>query len=66
MTPADRPDGLGPIAAAAIDRQLLDQIFGDVLPSTTNDEREPDGSGSAHHGYSEQWYRDNRPPHNGG
>ncbi|WP_157695144.1 hypothetical protein [Nakamurella panacisegetis] len=44
-----------------IDRRMLDEIFGDVLPDTTSDER----GGSADGGYSEQWYRDNRPPHHG-
>jgi hypothetical protein len=37
----------------------LDAIFGDVLPSTTSDEREPerpDADGDA-------WYERNRPPH---
>ena len=48
---------------SGIDRKLLDEIFGDVLPDTTGDER---GSGSSADGYSEQWYRDNRPPHHGG
>ncbi len=43
-----------------IDRRKLDEIFGDVLPDTTNDER-----GGSSDGYSEQWYRDNRPPHHG-
>jgi hypothetical protein len=42
---------------------LLDEIFGDVLPETTGDER---GSGSPDEGYSEEWYRDNRPPHHDG
>lgn len=45
-----------------MDRRLLDEIFGDVLPATTADERDP----SDDSGYSEQWYRDNRPPHHGG
>jgi hypothetical protein len=40
-------------------RPDLDDIFGDVLPSTTSDERdperpEPDG---------DSWYERNRPPH---
>jgi hypothetical protein len=50
-------------ARRVIDRKLLDEIFGDLLPETTGDER---GSGSSADGYSEQWYRDNRPPHHGG
>jgi hypothetical protein len=40
-------------------RRDLDEIFGDVLPSTTSDEREPqqpDPDGDT-------WYERNRPPH---
>ncbi|MEO6512050.1 MAG: hypothetical protein ABIO16_13710 [Nocardioides sp.] len=41
----------------------LAEVFGDVLPETTSDERdegsaEPDGSRDA-------WYRDQVPPHHG-
>ena len=46
-----------------IDRRLLDEIFGDVLPETTSDEREAGRSGGAQ---SDDWYRENRPPHHGG
>lgn len=49
-------------AGAPVDRRLLDEIFGDVLPDTTADERDPSG----HTGYGEQWYQENRPPHHGG
>jgi hypothetical protein len=45
------------------DQRLLDEIFGDVLPDTTGDER---GSGDPEGRYSEDWYRENRPPHHGG
>ena len=55
-------DAPGPVprsgSAPRIDKKTLDEIFGDVLPDTTGDER---GVGDA--GYSEQWYRENRPPH---
>ena len=63
--PADQPPaGVGSAAAGPppVDRRLLDEIFGDVLPETTGDERDPGGDA----GYSEQWYRENRPPHHGG
>ncbi|KID31889.1 hypothetical protein HQ32_00770 [Prauserella sp. Am3] len=40
-------------------RRKLAEVFGDVLPETTSDERDPRrGSGS-----SDDWYRENRPPH---
>lgn len=56
----DAPDGAPP--PRVVDRKLLDDIFGDVLPDTTSDERD---AGSVGGSYSEQWYRENRPPHHG-
>jgi hypothetical protein len=38
--------------------QLAD-VFGDVLPDTTNDEREPDQGAKD----QDAWYHENRPPH---
>jgi hypothetical protein len=40
-------------------RRDLDEIFGDVLPSTTSDEREPEPPDSDR----DSWYEQNRPPH---
>jgi len=40
-------------------RQELDDIFGDVLPETTSDERDPDRTT----GEQDSWYEQNRPPH---
>ncbi|WP_344424383.1 hypothetical protein [Amycolatopsis minnesotensis] len=40
------------------DRRALDKIFGDVLPDTTSDERDPDPRGR-----DDSWYHENRPPH---
>lgn len=37
----------------------LAEIFGDVFPDITTDDR-PDGVGGID---EEQWYHDNRPPH---
>ncbi len=61
--PAERPeDGPDPVPSpTVIDARMLDEIFGDVLPDTTSDERGPGGECS----YSEQWYRENTPPHHG-
>ncbi|MBP2321011.1 hypothetical protein JOF56_001396 [Kibdelosporangium banguiense] len=39
-------------------RRKLDEVFGDVLPETTKDEREPDPE-------QEDWYLRNKPPHHG-
>lgn len=46
-------------------RKRLEQVFGDVLPETTSDEREPaplqDGEDAG-----ERWLREQVPPHHGG
>ena len=71
--PVDGSEALaaGQPAAVAADRRLIDDIFGDVLPDTTADERDAGQSGSGGTGShsagsdSEQWYRENRPPHHG-
>ncbi|WP_414636400.1 hypothetical protein [Actinophytocola sp.] len=40
-------------------RPDLDQIFGDVLPATTSDERDPEPTPPD----PDDWYHQNRPPH---
>ncbi|EHR63169.1 hypothetical protein [Saccharomonospora cyanea] len=40
-------------------RRTLDDVFGDVLPETTRDERDTYQSA----GLPDDWYRENRPPH---
>jgi len=59
MTDQPRDDA---VAAEAARRRRLAEVFGDVLPDTTSDERGPD-QGDADR---ESWYRENRPPHHGG
>lgn len=41
-------------------RRRMAEIFGDVLPQTTGDERDPGGTVQQDR---ETWYRQNRPPH---
>ncbi|QGK68651.1 hypothetical protein GIY23_02955 [Allosaccharopolyspora coralli] len=43
----------------------LAEVFGDVLPDTTSDERRSGSTGDEPEGRdeSERWYRENRPPH---
>jgi hypothetical protein len=72
MKPPSAP-GVGPAAAhpaaqtdssadvGAAERKRLDDVFGEVLPDVTSDERDPSDSA----GFSEDWYRQNRPPHHG-
>ncbi|WP_460397610.1 hypothetical protein [Actinophytocola sediminis] len=67
--PADRtgPDGPNgptgphgrPDSRARRRGPSLDEIFGDVLPATTSDERDPEGPS----GDTDSWYERNRPPH---
>ncbi|MEC3978707.1 hypothetical protein [Amycolatopsis sp. H20-H5] len=40
-------------------RRRVDEVFGDVLPETTSDEREPEPRTPD----SDSWYLENRPPH---
>jgi hypothetical protein len=44
-------------------RRRLDAVFGDVLPDTTSDEREPERPEGDQ---DDDWYLRNRPPHHGG
>lgn len=44
---------------AARRRRRIDEVFGDVMPMTTSDEREP----GHRRGFSLEHYRQSRPPH---
>lgn len=63
----EQPEAAGTPSAAETGwqrRRRLAEIFGDVLPDTTADEREPsrpDGGDPA-----EEWLRSQVPPHHGG
>ncbi|GAA4683126.1 hypothetical protein [Nocardioides nanhaiensis] len=46
-------------------RRRLAEVFGDTLPETTSDEREPRGSGGREDP-GEAWLRAQVPPHHGG
>ena len=43
-------------------RRRLDEVFGEILPTVTGDERDPAPADGAER---ERWYRENRPPHHG-
>jgi hypothetical protein len=45
-------------------KRKLAEVFGDVLPETTSDEREPE-SADAEESARDAWYRDQVPPHHG-
>jgi hypothetical protein len=51
-----------PVRAAARRRRLA-EVFGDVLPEATGDDRSESGSPA---GADDRWYTENRPPHHGG
>jgi len=59
-------DGLDESAAEdeAARRRRLAEVFGDVLPDTTSDERDPE-SGDQTSSTRDDWYRDQVPPHHG-
>ena len=42
-------------------RRRLEAVFGDTLPETTSDERDPAGGGD-----NDAWLRAQVPPHHGG
>ena len=50
---------------AAARRRRLAEVFGDVLPDTTSDERDPDATGGAGESSRDRWFRDQVPPHHG-
>lgn len=70
---SDRPDADDEAAAARAERERrrrAAELLGDLLPSTTSDERDP-GSGRAKGGTSAPSRRDDElmrdvPPHHGG
>jgi len=45
-------------------RRRLAEVFGDVLPETTSDERDQDSRASDEPA-RDAWYRDQVPPHHG-
>ena len=62
--PGPHPDGdvqTSDPVPSTVDRRTLDEVFGQVLPETTSDERaEPDQRAGRS---SDDWYYENRPPH---
>lgn len=46
-------------------RARLAQVFGDVLPETTRDERDPEPTGGSGESGTDTWLREQVPPHHG-
>jgi hypothetical protein len=52
--------------AEAARRRRLDEVFGDVLPETTNNKSDDRDDRDAGGDASDRWLRDQVPPHHGG
>lgn len=46
-------------------RARLAEVFGDVLPETTRDERDPEPTGGSGESGTDAWLREQVPPHHG-
>jgi hypothetical protein len=46
-------------------KRRLSEVFGDVLPETTTDERDAGSEGRGDETARDTWYRDQVPPHHG-
>ncbi|HWD06864.1 MAG TPA: hypothetical protein VG674_30925 [Amycolatopsis sp.] len=55
--PGEEPTPQQAARAAEARRRRVDEVFGDVLPETTSDERGLTGD------TPDSWYLENRPPH---
>lgn len=66
MSGSDR-NGVGaqPGQPAWVRRRRLAEIFGDVLPETTSDDRDPAVPSAAGEAPGDAWLREQVPPHHG-
>ena len=46
-------------------RRRLEAVFGDVLPETTSDERDPETAAASAEDAGDRWLRAQVPPHHG-
>ena len=68
MSDPDRPDSAESTDRAAEEaarRRQVAEVFGDVLPDITSDERDPEGDGGRSGSTRDDWYREQVPPHHG-
>jgi hypothetical protein len=63
--PHGSPDDADRVETAAERRARLDRVFGDVLPETTSDERDPGVRRIDEPDAGEEWLRAQVPPHHG-
>ena len=64
MTKSDSPKPADDDAAVKRRRRLA-EVFGDVLPETTRDERDPEARRTGREDPGERWLKDQVPPHHG-
>ena len=60
--PDETPDDVQELEPEWVRRKRLADVFGDVLPDQTNDDRAP---ASQRDGKGDEWYRNQVPPHHG-
>ena len=46
-------------------RKRLAEVFGDTMPDTTSDERDPEDGSPQREDAGERWLREQVPPHHG-
>jgi len=63
--PKTEPEADQPEEPAWVRRRRLEAVFGDVLPATTRDERDP-APGDDGESAGEKWLKSQVPPHHGG
>ncbi|WP_199431222.1 hypothetical protein [Qaidamihabitans albus] len=56
---SDDDHGRVPRETSRSTRREIDEVFGETLPETTSDEREPRSDRSS----ADDWFLENRPPH---
>ena len=61
--PVERRGGAKETAAQR--RRRLDEVFGDDMPDTTSDERDPGGETPERGAAADRWLREQVPPHHG-
>lgn len=57
--PSEAFEAPGPSSVSGDRARRLAEIFGDVLPESTGDDRDPPTA----QGGDDSWYTENRPPH---
>ena len=61
--PTDDRSAEDDVSRARAERARLARVFGEVLPETTGDERDGDSSAETGDSASDEWLRQQRPPH---